>query len=201
MAAIRAAISLGVDLVEIDVQETLDGELVVFHDYRLDRIYGKHKRVRDARRAELPDAPTLADALCLKFPLLIEIKGADGAKVAREIKQHRRERDVIVFSIKPHRIREALTVLPNLAVFGLAANAGGLRRPPPQITGWGLSRRLIRSRADVTRFHRRGLRVFVWTVNRPAQMRQLLQWGVDGIITDHPDRARRCRACELKSGG
>src|SRR2546425_1409628 len=77
LPAIRAAIRLGVDMVEIDVQQTRDGELVVFHDYRLDRIYGVHKRVRDAWRTEMPGTPTLREVLRLKFPVLLEIKGAD----------------------------------------------------------------------------------------------------------------------------
>jgi glycerophosphoryl diester phosphodiesterase len=38
--------------------------------------------------------------------------------------------------------------------------------------------------------HALGLRVVPWTVNRPADMRRLIRWGVDGLITDRPDRAR-----------
>ena len=48
LASVDAAVRLGVDLVEIDVQETRDGALVVFHDYRLDRVCGVPGRVRDA---------------------------------------------------------------------------------------------------------------------------------------------------------
>jgi glycerophosphoryl diester phosphodiesterase len=35
------------------------------------------------------------------------------------------------------------------------------------------------------------LKVVVWTVNEPADMRRLIDWGVDGIISDYPDRLRR----------
>src|SRR6266566_5004883 len=96
LAAIRAAMRLRVDMVEIDVQQTCDGKLIVFHDYRLDRIYGVRKRVRDALRRELPDAPTLSEVLSLNFPLLIEIKGADPEKVGALV---RHRKNVIVFSI------------------------------------------------------------------------------------------------------
>ena len=41
--------------------------------------------------------------------------------------------------------------------------------------------------ALVRRAHDAGLRVDVWTVNDEADMRRLLSWGVDGIMTDHPD--------------
>ncbi len=42
--------------------------------------------------------------------------------------------------------------------------------------------------------HAQGMRVYVWTVNTPDRMRQLLQWGVDGIITDRPDLLRQVMA-------
>jgi glycerophosphoryl diester phosphodiesterase len=40
----------------------------------------------------------------------------------------------------------------------------------------------------------RGLRVVPWTVNSPADMARLVDWGVDGLITDYPDRARKVLA-------
>lgn len=46
------------------------------------------------------------------------------------------------------------------------------------------------SAARVAEAHKLGLRVLAWTVNLPARMRQLLDWGVDGLITDRPDLAR-----------
>jgi len=42
--------------------------------------------------------------------------------------------------------------------------------------------------------HRRGLKVVPWTVNSPADMARLIDWGVDGLITDYPDRARKVLA-------
>jgi len=42
----------------------------------------------------------------------------------------------------------------------------------------------------VTRAHELGLRVVPWTVNDIADMRRLIDWGVDGIITDYPNRLR-----------
>src|SRR2546428_3387763 len=67
LVAVRAALDLGVDYVEIDVQETRDGKLAVFHDYRLDRICGVSGRVRDTRFAGMkrlnPTIPSLAGLL------------------------------------------------------------------------------------------------------------------------------------------
>ena len=44
--------------------------------------------------------------------------------------------------------------------------------------------------------HGLGLRVVPWTVNRPDDMRWLVRWGVDGLITDRPDLARGVLADE-----
>jgi glycerophosphoryl diester phosphodiesterase len=62
------------------------------------------------------------------------------------------------------------------------------------IEGLGISRRLVTSPRVVRQIHRRGWKVFVWTVNREAKMKKLASWGVDGIITNYPDRAKSCLA-------
>jgi len=49
-------------------------------------------------------------------------------------------------------------------------------------------------RERIAEAHGLGLRVLPWTVNDPADMTRLIDWGVDGIITDYPDRARRVMA-------
>ena len=43
--------------------------------------------------------------------------------------------------------------------------------------------------SDLRRFQEQGIRVVPWTVNKPEAMRRLIEWGVDGLITDYPDRA------------
>lgn len=196
LAAIQAALRLGVDMVEIDVHETKDGQLVVFHDYRLDRIYGVRKRVCDARRSKLPDAPTLSQVLrtCRgKAKVLVEIKRADPVKVAREIERAGMEQQVIVFALSVPRLKQFATANPGIPRFALVVRQLP-RSLPVTVRGAGASRQLITSRRVVENIHRRGWKLFVWTVNRPAEMRRLQAWGVDGLITNHPDRAKSCLA-------
>jgi len=190
LAAIHAAIELGVDMVEIDVHETADGELIVFHDYRLKRICGVRGRVRTTTFARIrqlnPAVPTLDEVLTAcrgKTRLLIEIKRADPCKVADRVRGH----DVIIFSLSRKQLGQFAAAAPDVPRFGLFAR--GLRRLPVSVAGVGLSRRLVRSRRSVEKIHQRGWKLFVWTVNQPDEMRQLIEWGVDGLITNHPDRA------------
>jgi len=204
-ASVRAALELGVDLVEIDVQETCDGELIVFHDYRLRRICGVRGRVRDKTLAEIrrfnPQVPTLRQVLCAcrgKAGVLIEIKRADPRKVAALIVGLHMEHEVIVFSLSIPRMKVFAKTAPRVACFGLIARhlplAMARLKSIGSIEGLGLSRRLVASPRVVRRVHRRGWKLFVWTVNREREMRKLTSWGVDGLITNHPDRAKSCLA-------
>jgi glycerophosphoryl diester phosphodiesterase len=92
LTAFRGAIGLGVDLVELDVHQTKDGEVVVIHDPTLDRTTTGHGAVRDFSWGELGAVtirgttderlPRLAEVLALLRPsavgLLLEIKSAPG---------------------------------------------------------------------------------------------------------------------------
>ena len=205
LSAVHGALKLGVDFIEIDVHETRDGEIVVFHDYRLNRICGVPGRVRHKTLAQLkklnPDIPSLAEVLhaCRgKSRVLIEIKRADPRKVATIVAQHKMEQQVIVFSLSLPRMIAFASANPGIPRFGLIARnlSPRLSRLQSAVTveGLGLSRRLITSPAIVRRIHQRGWKLFVWTVNRDEEMRRLARWGVDGLITDHPDRAKSCLA-------
>ncbi len=226
LAAVRAAVELGVDFVEIDVHETGDGELIVFHDYRLKRICGVRGKVRDATLSAIkrlnPQVPTLAEVLraCRgRTRVLIEIKRADPRKVAALITKFHMEREVIVFSMSVPRMRAFAYAAPRVTRFGLIArrlrsSLSAFRSPlhafrfplsafrlplsafrsPLTVDGLGLSRRLVTSPRVVQDIHRRGWKLFVWTVNRESEMETLARWGVDGLITNHPDRAKSCLA-------
>ncbi len=53
----------------------------------------------------------------------------------------------------------------------------------------------------IRRAHRHGIRVHVWTVDDPDDMRRLLDWGADGLVTNRPDVAVRVRAGWQKDAG
>jgi glycerophosphoryl diester phosphodiesterase len=207
LAAVNAALQLSVDFVEIDVQETRDGELIVFHDYRLNRICGVRGRVRHKTLAEIrrlnPQVPTLREVLAAcrgRARVLIEIKRADPRKIAELIAKLRMEREVIVFSLSVPRMKEFAAVAPGVPRFGLIARnplwALARLKAAVNVEGLGISRRLVTSPRVVRRLHERGWKVFVWTVNREVEIKKLAGWGVDGIITNYPDRAKQC----LKNG-
>lgn len=202
LASIQAAMDLQADLVEVDVQETADGKLAVFHDLLLRRLCGIPGRVPQVTLATLrqykTDIPTLADALRAvrgKCPLLIEMKKADPAKVVRTIEQVNMVDRVIVFSFTTAHLQQVALANPEIRRFGLIAD--DLRKSVRELTaavdmeGVGVGNRLLRSAADVRRLQEQVGEVFVWTVNQVSRMRELGAWGVNGIITNRPDLARQ----------
>jgi len=208
LAAVRAALDLGVDYVEIDVQETRDGKLIVFHDYRLNRLCGVRGRIRDTTLAEMkllnPAIPLLSEVLHMchrRARLLIEIKGAHPRKVADEIQRLDMVDEAIVFSLSIPCMKALAAANPLIPRFGLIARNLKSRiadlESSVAVRGIGVNRRLVTAPEVVRMVHRRSWKLFVWTVNRAAEMQRLAAWGVDGLITNHPDRALETLNFEL----
>jgi glycerophosphoryl diester phosphodiesterase len=63
-----------------------------------------------------------------------------------------------------------------------------LVQAPPQESRWGISLDIV-TRRFVEAAHKRQTAVHIWTVNEQAEMSRYINWGMDGIITDYPDRA------------
>ncbi|MCX7885785.1 MAG: glycerophosphodiester phosphodiesterase [Verrucomicrobiae bacterium] len=196
VAAIRAALRVGVDFVEVDVHETRDGKLVVFHDRRLNRICRVPGRVRDMTLREMkalnPQIPSLRQVLRMcrgRAGVVVEIKRADPRKVAAEIDRCGMTDEVIVLARSLRYLAEVAAVSPGIRRFALVT-AGPPCAFPVEVHGLAVPQRMIRTAADVRRLRRCGLELFVWTVNRRARMKRLIAWGVDGLITDWPDRAK-----------
>jgi glycerophosphoryl diester phosphodiesterase len=213
-AAFAAALDLGAAAIELDCQLSADGELVVIHDETLERTTNGRGPVGDRTAAELAvlDAgawfapefrgeriPRLADVLAQlrgRATLNVEIKSARDlgvieAKLAAVV-QAEDARDWVVFSsFHPEAVRAMRTVAPwaRLGVlcdrdprpdfFALAADVNAELLIP--------GRRWVDARV-VEEAHVRGLRVWVWTVNEPGEMRRLLALGVDAIFSDYPER-------------
>jgi glycerophosphoryl diester phosphodiesterase len=214
LGAFRAAIDVGADFAELDVQETADGEIVVLHDRDLMRMAGDPRRIADltlaeARRLDLgrkagPEfagerIPTLAEVIALargKIKLQIELKyyGKDrglARKVAELIRRQDFEDQCEVTSLKDEGLRLARQANPRLKVVALVTYAvgdpGRLDVDGLSVNTEVLSDRLIRAA------RRRGKSLYAWTVDDPRMMVRLVERGVGGLVTDAPDVLIRIR--------
>jgi glycerophosphoryl diester phosphodiesterase len=214
LSAFQAAIDIGADFAELDVQETSDGVIVVLHDRDLLRMAGDPRRISDitfaeARRLDLgrkagPEfagerIPTLAEVIALargKIRLQIELKyyGKDSGlarKVAELIRREEFEGQCEVTSLLADGLRKAREANPRLKVVALVTYALGhperLEVDGLSVNTEVLSDRLIRSA------HRRGKSLYAWTVDDPRAMVRLIERGVGGLVTNAPDLVIRVR--------
>jgi glycerophosphoryl diester phosphodiesterase len=212
LAAFRLAVEQGADYVELDVQESADGEVLVVHDSDLMKIGGGPAKIWEATAAELrsvdiggyKDAqyagervPTLAEALAVckgKARMVIELKsyGHDQKlqeRVAEIVEAAGMANDCVYMSLDHTMIERMKRLRPSWRCGVLAARARG------DLTSLHGDFLAVEARMATPRFvrqaHRAGQDVYVWTVNDPAWMLATLSWGVDGLITDKPDLARK----------
>jgi glycerophosphoryl diester phosphodiesterase len=211
MAAVRRAVEDGADWIEIDVQETADGEVVVFHDSDFMKLAGRDLKIWNAAAADLKDidigswfgadfsserVPTLGEVLdaCKgRAGVNIELKyyGHDQQlerRVAEIVEAHGMVDSVIFMSLKPEAVGKMKALRPDWTVgLLLSVSAGNPRRIEADFLAVNAE---FASRSFIRSAHRDGKKVYVWTVNDAVTMSTLIGRGVDGVITDRPDLAR-----------
>ena len=213
MLAFQAAVDLGYRYLETDVHATADGALLAFHDDRLDRVTDRVGRIAELSLREVAQArvggrepiPLLEDLLGAFPDVRVNIDPkADRAVVplAGAITRTGSEDRVCCGSFSDRRLaRLRRLVGPRLCTsLGPAATArlrgasygvptGPLPAPCVQVPHRYRGRVLTDERFVATA-HRLGLQVHVWTVDDDAEMDELLDRGVDGLMTDRPTLLR-----------
>lgn len=234
LVAFEQGVSFGADCLELDIQMTSDGEVVVIHDptvnrttngrgpvasYTLDQLRHLDAGYRftgdDGQtypfRGRGITIPTLGEVL-ERFPTLrinIDLKASDPTRERRLwdlIQEHEAQDRVLVASGDMHppiarfrllsggRIATSASNVEvrNFVLSMLFRTAGRLRPAYDALqvpeTYHGLR---IVSPAMLTIARRFDLDVHVWTIDEPGQMRRLLGWGVDGVMSDRPDLLAR----------
>ena len=208
LPAYELAIEMGADMIEIDLHRTRDDAIVVTHDDELSGLGGRGA-VEAASLAEVlaldagggarvPQLDEVLDAFGARIPFNIEIKRGGSAyytgleAAALEAVQSRgllRETllssfyDPVLARLREHSPEARIALLisgryPVRAVERALALGAEAVNPEASITDAGL----------VGEAHAAGLAVYVYTVDDPAEMTRLLDLGVDGLFTNHPDR-------------
>ncbi|MBJ7882175.1 glycerophosphodiester phosphodiesterase [Gelidibacter salicanalis] len=207
LESIQKALDLGVDGIEIDVHLCQTGELVVFHDFTLERLTDGFGEIAMKSLEELKDLkvhgqfkiPTLLEVLDVidkKCILNIELKGDRTAfEVCKSIQLHTETKDwsfkdfnvssfnheelTTVFNINKN-IPLAVLTEGNLNValdFAKSINAKAIHPEYHLLT-----------KESVLNIQDLGYKVNTWTVNTVEDITLIKSFGVDGIISDFPDR-------------
>jgi glycerophosphoryl diester phosphodiesterase len=202
LAAFRAALNMGADAVELDVHTTAEGEPVVHHDPDLGgRAIGglSVEATRAHRLANGEPIPLLREALAVlgREPVVfVEVKSLDPAHdpcLLERLAAGPAPSRYHVHSFD-HRIVARLKALRPELVVGVLSTSYPVR-PFDQLVAAGAvelwQQQAMIDEPLVSGAHARGVTVYAWTVDDPARMRTLMNWGVDGICTNRPDLARR----------
>jgi glycerophosphoryl diester phosphodiesterase len=206
IAAFAMARTMGADGVELDARRTRDDVLIVNHDAEI----AGFGLIRDHDAAQVRDAfpslPTLVDALdaCAGMLVNVEVKclpwdpdpdspGHDVVRAVVELVQGRA--GIIVSSFSLDAVDAARSFAPELTTAWLTMGqtvGDAVARAARHGHAWcNPDRESARraSAADVAAAHDAGVKLNVWTVDDPDEIRQLAAMGVDAIITNEPDRA------------
>jgi len=213
-AAILAGLRLGANALEVDLQFTADGAPVVFHDRTLERMAGVKGRIRDHTARELAGYDigfrfggeyrgqrilSLDEAAALAprdVTLHVEIKDYDAVSSAhlKEMLAALRRRGGVercLFTSFGEKVLAALRAAEGRARRGLLVSgpARGAAKKAAELGCYSLHPEVGHTaKALIEECHTLGLKVFPYTANDPAQMKQILAFGADGLYTDYPGR-------------
>ncbi len=221
--AFKKAFELGADGVELDVQLSADGEVMVIHDTNLERTTNGIGKVSEHTLASLKELdagswfsneykdvsiPALGEVFSLipgKMLINVELKSDPDqvmelpAKVTSIIRKLGNQEQVLISSFNIEMIKEIQLLLPEVKI-GLLAQ--------PSILGFKTRNQIAKtlphdalhpyyrdvSSRMIKHYNKIERRIHTYTVNKEEQMRKLFKMGVHGIFTDHPDTAIRIRA-------
>ncbi|UFH35629.1 glycerophosphodiester phosphodiesterase [Flavobacterium acetivorans] len=207
LASIEKAIELKADMLEIDVFKIKTGEMVVFHDDALDRItnakgkieeysFEELRKVLVAGQHQIPTLQEVIETINRKVVLNIELKGANTAtdtyKIIEEYKRKGwKNKDFFISSFRISELQKMRSLSNEIAI-GLLT----YKDPIEDVikTGKELKAQAINpyhktlTAANVAIMKANNFKIYPWTANEPADIKNLKELKVSGIITDYPER-------------
>jgi glycerophosphoryl diester phosphodiesterase len=220
LAAFELAVEFGADAIELDVKLCASGEPVVIHDRSVGRTSNGTGEVSSLPLSVLKtldagswfDAefageglPTLDDVfrrvgreILINVELTNYQRPLDGLPdaVAEVVRSRGMETRVWFSSFNPFSLRRIRRLLPEAPV-GLLLTRGGEQAVVRRLASWITPYDAVHpeyselSESYIHRLQRKGLPVYTYTVNDPAEIRRVVRIGVEGVITDDPTLARR----------
>jgi glycerophosphoryl diester phosphodiesterase len=218
LAAYEKAIEIGVDAVEIDVQLTADNQVVVIHDRAVDRTTDGSGTVDTMTLSEIRELsagswfsskfaseriPTLEEVLELvgwRALLLVEAKTEEAAdKAVAIIRAQRAQSRVVIQSFLGPAVRTVNRLDNRIpTAFLMTGGEAVLRRKASvvkrvlKLGANALALKYTAATPDlVNMFLGRAMGIWVWTVDEEEDMREMIEMGVGGIITNYPDRLNK----------
>lgn len=212
--ALKAAVAAEVEMIEIDVHETLDGRFIVYHDHSLSADTPSWGNLTYAQIQDLPinngQAPLLSE--CLKvidsIPVDLDIKSCVNVNnLVNKLNTASLQQGSVVSSREYNLLRQLhlKAVQPPLFLIVAISYGQSLRQNirntslciapqllPRFLAGIAVYHRFAHRRT-VNCLHRNNKSVLVWTVDDHRKMEKFISWGVEGIITNYPGRLQKLK--------
>lgn len=207
LESIQKALEIGVDAIEIDVHKCASGELWVIHDFTLDRTTDGSgeiakrpaeliKKLRIEGRYKIPLLTEVLDRIEGKCMINIELKGLNTAEPVCKIVKDKiksgswQYSDFIISSFQKNELFETRKLDSEIPIAVLS------KASVPEAIELGKKLKAVAihpSLGIITRDNTKlsqeaGFKVNVWTVNEREDIRRMIDFGVDGIISDYPNR-------------
>lgn len=202
--------------VELDVRLSRDKDLVVFHDIRLERLTKSGRgTVRTKTLAELKELRLKSDLVETGIPTLeevldifrhksivvnIEIKsemplrGKIEERVIDLVKSFKMKKNVVISSFNPLVVKKCQKIDDEIKTgFIYERRLPRLHQRLAKgliVDSWHANFQAV-SEIIVERARKAGCQIYPWTVNEDADIRRMIALGVDGIITDFPNRVKK----------
>ncbi|HJO22332.1 MAG: glycerophosphodiester phosphodiesterase [Myxococcota bacterium] len=211
LSAYALAVEQRADMIEIDLHRTRDGGVVITHEEELGGLGGEGAiedalladvRALDAGGGEpVPTLDEVLDGFGERIPFNLELKRGvralyDGLEaMALDAVRDRGLLAKTLFSSFFDPVLEQLRALESAARIAFLCSPRDAHHPLERARAVGAEAlnpwQGMVTRELVDTAHAEGLAVYPFTVDDPERMRQLLEWGVDGLFTNCPGRMRR----------
>ena len=207
LASVQKALDLGVDMIEIDVFRIQSGEIVVFHDEKVDRLANSGGNIEEYNIVQLRQLtlngghkiPMLQSVLKLinnQVALNIELKGAGTADKVNQIVNYYAEKqgwspdNFIISSFKWDELKDLRNLNKDIKIAVLTeedpTKAIAIAKELNAVAINPNFKRLTKE--NTAKIQEEGFEVYTWTVNEPEDIQKMVEFGVDGIITNYPER-------------
>ena len=207
LPSIKKAMELGVNGIEIDIFRCASGELVVFHDSTLDRLTDAKGPIENLtldsiRKIDVLDGysiPTLDEVLDLiagQVFLNIELKGSNTAILTDSILKTKFEKriwnsDKIIISSFNWKELEVFYEVNKQVQIAILTDDDPLDALPiaKKLTASAINPNYkYLTSENVSKIQKEGFKIYAWTVNKKEAINAMIAFGVEGIITDFPER-------------
>ena len=208
IASIEKAIELGVSMIEIDVLRIKSGEVMVFHDLRVDRLTNGAGEIEDYYMTDvlalnlvgghkIPTLQKVLKAVDGRVKINIELKGKRTAsKVDQIIRVYERREgyplsNYVISSFDWEEL-DAFRALNQEVDVAVLTDADPLQAisKAQELNAIAINPYYKNINAEIVeQIHNAGFKVYTYTVNEEADIASVKEMGVDGIFCDYPDRA------------